>query len=274
MRFKKLGIYSSSHVDVDVDALSPRSKKQMLKLHCDVCKKTFSHRSNLKQRSELHTDSIPYICSVCHKRFRTDTILKKHTHVHADDHPWTCACDGACSAKDIEDALVKRACVQKGYGSLGDRAQCLGPEAGLDKHGSTVLRAVTPAAPRLLPSEDSINGFRRKRSVQTFPRQQHPLRCIFLTGEGGSKTGSVAHCVPGTTFMMGCNKCLCRQCGRRAFCTKKDCHKQLSDVCVPGKVTKMECNTCICSAAGRWACTYKECHSGFKCAYHCPIAFS
>ncbi|XP_046981377.1 pacifastin-like protease inhibitor cvp4 [Schistocerca americana] len=77
-------------------------------------------------------------------------------------------------------------------------------------------------------------------------------------------SGIAARCVPGTTFMLGCNKCLCRQSGRGAFCTKKDCRKQLSDVCVPGRVTTMECNRCICTTAGRWACTDKECYRGVK----------
>ncbi|XP_049782593.1 pacifastin-like protease inhibitor cvp4 [Schistocerca cancellata] len=85
------------------------------------------------------------------------------------------------------------------------------------------------------------------------------MRCIALTGEGGGR----AHCVPGTTFMIECNKCMCGQSGRRAYCTKKNCLKLLDDACVPGRVTQVECNTCICSAQGRWSCTKKLCH-GFK----------
>ena len=52
--------------------------------HCQVCKKTFSRSSLLKQHSVIHMGNkrFKFRCEVCSKMFRTRSHLRDHTRIH------------------------------------------------------------------------------------------------------------------------------------------------------------------------------------------------
>ncbi|XP_046980818.1 pacifastin-like protease inhibitor cvp4 [Schistocerca americana] len=68
-------------------------------------------------------------------------------------------------------------------------------------------------------------------------------------------------CVPGTSFMLSCNRCICRRSGRSAICTKFNCLERAQEVCAPGSSKSFDCNICICSSQEKWVCTQKQCRS-------------
>ncbi|XP_049942537.1 uncharacterized protein LOC126419392 [Schistocerca serialis cubense] len=66
-------------------------------------------------------------------------------------------------------------------------------------------------------------GFRRKRSPQISWRERPGLRCVSLAQRGVRGFNQATQCVPGTSFMLSCNRCICRRSGRSAICTKFNC---------------------------------------------------
>ncbi|XP_046980402.1 uncharacterized protein LOC124545503 [Schistocerca americana] len=108
--------------------------------------------------------------------------------------------------------------------------------------------------------EKNILGFRRKRSPLIAPLQLHRMRCVAASPTGGNRLFEEIFCVPGTTFMKGCNRCMCRETGTSAYCTAKDCLMQLSSLCLPaGSVKIVDCNVCICGFSRTWACSSFDC---------------
>lgn len=60
--------------------------------HCQVCKKTFSRSSLLKQHSVIHMGNkrFKFRCEVCSKMFRTRSHLRDHTRIHTGERPFKC----------------------------------------------------------------------------------------------------------------------------------------------------------------------------------------
>lgn len=49
---------------------------------CEICGKTFIDYENLKEHSNIHTNSKPYSCNVCDKSFRNKCMLTRHVRDH------------------------------------------------------------------------------------------------------------------------------------------------------------------------------------------------
>jgi len=55
---------------------------------CDVCKKTFSHKSYVKKHKRTHSGQCPYVCDVCDKTFSQRWQIKSHQLIHSGQHPY------------------------------------------------------------------------------------------------------------------------------------------------------------------------------------------
>jgi len=63
---------------------------------CDICKKSFFTRDNLKSHIKSHQDERPYQCDLCNNSFKTKYSLNLHKNTHTDDKPWKCEVCGTC----------------------------------------------------------------------------------------------------------------------------------------------------------------------------------
>uniref|UniRef100_A0A6P7F4L7 Zinc finger protein 208-like n=1 Tax=Diabrotica virgifera virgifera TaxID=50390 RepID=A0A6P7F4L7_DIAVI len=76
--------YSSNHKELGYD----------YSVACDICKKTFSTRNELKVHELTHTGLKPHECNICHKSFSKKDTLKAHQRVHTGEKPYVCKyCD-------------------------------------------------------------------------------------------------------------------------------------------------------------------------------------
>ena len=57
---------------------------------CDICKKAFFTRDNLKSHIKSHQESRPFSCDLCNSSFKTKYSLNLHIKTHSDDRPWKC----------------------------------------------------------------------------------------------------------------------------------------------------------------------------------------
>lgn len=86
-------VYSDAAQDVSpVDSLEQKGSPENSIHHCQVCKKTFSRSSLLKQHSVIHMGNkrFKFRCEVCGKMFRTRSHLRDHTRIHTGERPFKC----------------------------------------------------------------------------------------------------------------------------------------------------------------------------------------
>ncbi|PNF19955.1 hypothetical protein B7P43_G10369, partial [Cryptotermes secundus] len=55
------------------------------KYSCEVCKKVFSHQSELKMHIPAHSAEHPYSCDICENAFSLHVNLKRHQRVHTGE---------------------------------------------------------------------------------------------------------------------------------------------------------------------------------------------
>ncbi|XP_049941648.1 uncharacterized protein LOC126418765 [Schistocerca serialis cubense] len=72
-------------------------------------------------------------------------------------------------------------------------------------------------------------------------------------------------CKLGTTFLSGCNTCICGANNKPSFCFPKACKYEIPvgiKPCVPGTTLMVECNRCTCGINGKaQQCTKNKCRS-------------
>ncbi|XP_023230998.1 zinc finger protein 454-like isoform X3 [Centruroides sculpturatus] len=57
---------------------------------CNLCGKSFSHKSNLTQHMSVHSNEKPFNCHLCEKSFPSKRCLKQHLIVHSDERRFKC----------------------------------------------------------------------------------------------------------------------------------------------------------------------------------------
>ena len=55
-----------------------KTKTRESLFECDICKKSFYSKSNLKKHQKIHTGEVPFECKICKKRFNQLIHLKTH----------------------------------------------------------------------------------------------------------------------------------------------------------------------------------------------------
>ena len=59
-------------------------------LNCEVCKKSYISKSQLKVHKRFHTGEGPYKCEICDKNFTVKSKLTRHMLVHIGKKDFQC----------------------------------------------------------------------------------------------------------------------------------------------------------------------------------------
>uniref|UniRef100_A0A6P7EZN2 Gastrula zinc finger protein XlCGF8.2DB-like n=1 Tax=Diabrotica virgifera virgifera TaxID=50390 RepID=A0A6P7EZN2_DIAVI len=82
--------YSSHHRELGID----------YSVICDVCGKSLSCKSKLKQHLRTYTGDKPFPCPICSRKFITKDLIISHMRVHTGEKPYVCMYCGKEFAQD------------------------------------------------------------------------------------------------------------------------------------------------------------------------------
>lgn len=57
---------------------------------CEICKKFYKTKRDLKLHLMVHSSQRPHKCSMCSKTFLSTSKLKQHLNIHSGNRPYTC----------------------------------------------------------------------------------------------------------------------------------------------------------------------------------------
>ena len=61
---------------------------------CDICGKSFTQSSGLRQHKITHTKEKSFECTTCGKSFGKKSNLERHIRIHAGEKPYSCGICG------------------------------------------------------------------------------------------------------------------------------------------------------------------------------------
>ncbi|KAK9871869.1 hypothetical protein WA026_015116 [Henosepilachna vigintioctopunctata] len=101
----KKGFYRKDNLRVHMKAHS-KKEKQLYK--CSYCLKEFLNMALLNIHTRTHTGEKPYPCNICNKKFPASGALKKHQRKHTGEKPYECnQCGKRFAAKETLNRHIR-----------------------------------------------------------------------------------------------------------------------------------------------------------------------
>ncbi|QSZ29028.1 hypothetical protein DSL72_003538 [Monilinia vaccinii-corymbosi] len=109
----------ASHSESVPGAKKPRRRGDPHR--CEVCSKTFTRGTTLREHARTHTNERPYKCSKCEKRFARLKDCRRHELLHVSDEKFHC---GSCYYGGCHQGFARMDALRKHLKS-GKGAHCL-----------------------------------------------------------------------------------------------------------------------------------------------------
>ncbi|XP_056408970.1 oocyte zinc finger protein XlCOF7.1-like isoform X3 [Hyla sarda] len=112
-------------------------RKKKRSFSCNVCNKTYTHKSHLVQHQRVHTGEKPYPCDACDKCFSRKSHLVEHQRTHTGKKPFSCSECGKCFSKKSNLIQHKRSHTGEKPFSCAECGRCFTVKGNLERHQRT-----------------------------------------------------------------------------------------------------------------------------------------